>query len=101
MIVFGFDVICTACTLVWLALFCYHANFASDRVACIGYNIYDWNWFEYPVELQKYTILVIAQSQEPVYFVGFNLIRCTMEVLGKVSIFSNQQLLLLGSQSCC
>lgn len=50
------------------------------------YMIYNSNWFEYPTKLQKYAILTIARSQQPVYFTGFGLISCTSEVFGKVSI---------------
>lgn len=80
------DVVCLICALIWASIFCYFANSTTDRVAAIGEAAYDLNWFDHPVEMQKYMILIIGRSQEPAHFSGLNLIRCTLEVFGKVNI---------------
>lgn len=51
----------------------------------LGDAIYNSNWYEYPRGMAKYPILIIAQSQTPIYFFGYGLFRCTLEVYGRVS----------------
>lgn len=84
MVAFVFDVICVICYLIWSSLFCYHGNLAADRVSSVGSSAYNSNWFHLPVEMQKFMTLIIARSQNPVYFTGLGLIDCTMEVFEKV-----------------
>lgn len=82
-----FQVICVLTSVLWPLIYCYFATIATNRISMIGYSAYDTNWFEYPPKLQKYMILIIARSQETIYFTGFNLVYCTLEVFAKVSIF--------------
>lgn len=51
---------------------------AIDCMANIQNVIYNLNWYESPMELQKNSILIMAQSQRKFYFTGFNLMRCTL-----------------------
>lgn len=80
-----FDVSCMLCALFWPIFLCHFATHTTDRVSSIGDVVYSSNWFEYPAELQKYTILTISRSQQPIYFTGLGLVNCTLEVFGKVS----------------
>lgn len=68
----------------WPFLFCNYANIATDRIDEIGLLTYTTDWFNYPLDLQKYMILIIARSQLPTQFTGLNLIYCNKEVFGKV-----------------
>lgn len=86
--VFAMDVLCVVCSLMWPFLFCYFANLATDCVAAIGYVAYSLNWFEHPVEMQKYLLLIVARSHERVHFTGLHLIECSIEVFGKVRQFT-------------
>lgn len=83
--VFGMDVLCLVCSLMWSFLFCYFANLATDHVSAIGDVAYCLNWFDHPVEMQKYLILIVARSHDRIYFTGLDLIPCTIEVFGKVT----------------
>lgn len=83
---FIYSVVCIACSLIWPYIFCYFASLTTDRVSAIGNIAYDVNWFDFPPKLQKYLILIINRSQEQVQFTGLNLIGCSLEVFGKVSI---------------
>lgn len=79
-----------ACSLIWPSLFCYYADVATTRLSSIAYYAYETTWNDYPLELQKYMILIIARSQEPVYYTGFNFVNCTLQALGKVfQLFSS------------
>lgn len=82
------DVLVLFCGLLWPYLFCYFANLTTDRVLAIGDDVYNLNWLEYPVQMQKCLILIIARSHEPIQFTGLQMIECSMEMFGKVSYIS-------------
>lgn len=75
---------------MWPSLYCYHATKVTARVSLMGDTIYDLDWFEYPIKLQKLIVLTIARSQKPGKFSGLDLIDCTLEALTKVSNISFQ-----------
>lgn len=81
-----FQIVCITASLMWPYLYCYYATFACDRVASIGDTVYNSNWYKQSVEMQRRNILIIAYSQQPVHFTGFNLFPCTLEIFGHVSI---------------
>lgn len=83
---FLLNIICMICSLAWSYLLCKFATLATEYIASLGDFAYNSNWYDYPPQLQKYMVLVIARSQEPIYFSGFSLVRCTLEVFGKVWI---------------
>lgn len=82
--IFATDVISIICSLIWPSFFCYFANSATDRVSSVGNTVYGLSWFDQPVQMQKYVILMVARSQERVQFSGLGLISCSMEAFGKV-----------------
>lgn len=65
-------------------MFCYFANIATEYIETIGDITYDSNWFNHPVEMQKYFIMIISRSHKPTHFTGLHLIPCSLEELGKV-----------------
>lgn len=77
--------ICTmASSLIWPYLFSYFASSTTHRMTLIGNTVFDSNWFDYPSELQKYMILIIARSQYPSQFTGLGLYDCTLKEFGNV-----------------
>lgn len=78
----------------WTFLFCNYATIATENVDEIGFRTYASDWFNYPLYVQKYIILIIARSQEPIQFTGFNLIYCNREMFGKVFILQLNQLII-------
>lgn len=80
----AYNVVCLIGSLIWPFLYCYFATFASDRVAALSQTVFNTNWFDWPPEIQKYFILVIARSQKQFEFTGLGLLGCSLEVLGKV-----------------
>lgn len=77
---------CLLCALFWPALICYFGTFATDRIDSVGDIAYDTNWYNFPTESRKHVMLIIVRSQEPVYFMGYGVVRATLEVFGKVII---------------
>lgn len=100
-------IIFVICALIWCTLFCYFGDMASDRLSSIGFAAYSANWYDYPVEWQKFFILMILRTRKPAYFDGLNLINCNLEVLGKVKTeftfvtkYFNLQLLRFTMYAC-
>lgn len=75
---------CIGTSLIWPYIVCYFANITTHRMALIGETIFNSNWFDYPPELQKYTILIIARSHYPSKFKCYGLFNCTLEAFGNV-----------------
>lgn len=82
----AFHLLCLSTSMFWPYLFAFYATYITNRITFIGYSVYSTNWYDYPLDLQKYLILIIIRSQESVNFHGLNLIYCTMEVFGKVGV---------------
>lgn len=55
-----------------LLFFCKSATFIAARMTSLGDNVYDSNLYEYPVELRKYTTVMMIRCQKPVHFTGLN-----------------------------
>lgn len=87
-----YHLICLFSSMCWPFLFCYYATLAIARISFMGDVAYNSNWVNYPPEFQKYIILIIARSQESIYFKGFGLIPCTLEIFGKVRSLFNVEL---------
>lgn len=84
-----YHVICVFSSMCWPFFFCYYATLVATRISHIGDVAYDLDWFNYPPEFQKYFILIIARSHQSMYFTGFGLIVCTLEIFGNVRLPSN------------
>lgn len=64
--------------LSWTLVLCYHATFVTESTNDIGHHVYSSNWCLYPIFLRKYLILMIAKSQQPMLFSGFQIVGCTL-----------------------
>lgn len=81
----GYGIICIICASAWPFLFCYFATIATERIIAVGQTTFNLNWYDYPPELQKFIVLIVARSQKPAYFTGLGIVHCSLETLGKVS----------------
>lgn len=77
-------IISVICALIWCSSFCYFGDMASNRLSSIGLAVYAANWYDYPVQLQRFIVLMISRSGKPAYFNAFDVINCSLEVFGKV-----------------
>lgn len=48
-------------------------------------SLYECNWHELPIEMQKPLILMIQNTQKPIYFSGFEVILLKLETFCEVS----------------
>lgn len=83
----AFYTVCTACSLFWPCIYSHYSTITTDRITSIGDFAYSSNWYDYPPQVQRYLVMIIARSHVQHYFDGFGFIYCTMEVLVKVSFF--------------
>lgn len=80
-----YELLSIANVMTWPYLCCRYASFTVDRISSLGEDVYDLNWYEYPIELRKYFVMIIARSQTPIEFTGLGLIYCNLNRFGKVS----------------
>lgn len=75
--------VCVGVTNLFVHCFCGKMATQSyeDMITCL----YDSNWHELPVPLQKFLILMIGNAQRPVYYHGFGVAILNMETFSKVS----------------
>lgn len=56
-----------------LFLYCFFGKLATDSYLRIGDLVYESNWQDIPVELQKYLILMIFNMQKSLKYHGFGI----------------------------
>lgn len=64
---------------------CHAATSATFDVMDLGNAIYEGKWYEYPGDLRKNTVLLIARAQHTNYFTGLKVMHCTLEVFMRMN----------------
>lgn len=72
--------------LIWPYIFCYFADSTTECISNMQRSVYNLNWYNFPPQLQKHFILIMAQSQRPLCFTGFGFVRCKLISFGIVTI---------------
>lgn len=67
-----------------LYFYCFYGDRSFDAYAQIANYLFESNWNEQPVDLQKYFKMMIANAQRPVFYHGFRIVRLSLEVYLKV-----------------
>lgn len=75
--------ICTGLSYVFY--FCYFGRQSTESYAQMGHCVYDIAWYSLPIELQKFIVLFIENSQIPLYYRGLNIITLDLETFNRVS----------------
>lgn len=80
-----YNILCCCVGFSYTFLFCYYATKTSDSLIEIANFIYNnTDWYKYPNDLKKYSILIMARAQCIFYFTGFKIVRCTLQNFMKV-----------------
>lgn len=82
-----FHLSCIGTSLIWPYFFSNCASVTTHQMVLFGETVFNSKWFNYPPELQKYMVLVIARSQYPSQFTGLGLFECSLEAFAQVSFF--------------
>lgn len=67
-----------------LFLCCYLGKMASNSYAQMAECLYDCNWYEIPLDLQKYFIIMVANSQVPPTYSGYGVAELNLSTFRKV-----------------
>lgn len=69
-----------------LLLYCFFGKAATESHQEIADCLFESNWLDMPIELQKYLILMIANIQKPLYYHGFGVANLDLETFKRVNI---------------
>lgn len=86
---FDFDTIILIVVAVtnpsWMFLHCFLGKMVTDRYDELSNDLYQSKWYNLPVELQKYFILMLANTQKPLFFDGLGIYVLDLETFASVS----------------
>lgn len=82
LIMFGYDILC-------LFVYCYFGKLATESFLNMSDGLYQSNWFKLPVNLQKYFVPMIQNTQRPLYYHGFGIAVLNLETFTKVKHMTN------------
>lgn len=68
-----------------LLLYCYIGSLTTISFFRYGDAVYEFDWFEMPIELRKFIQLVIADAQRPLFYTGLNLVDLNLLTFVKVN----------------
>lgn len=68
-----------------LFLFCFFGKMATESYEKMSISLFECDWQNFSIDLQKYLLLMIGNSQRPLYFHGFWVITLDLETYSKVS----------------
>lgn len=68
-----------------LYFYCYFGKIASESYEQMGDCLFFSNWVELPLELQKYFIVMIGNTQRPLYYHGFGIANMKLETFSIVT----------------
>lgn len=68
-----------------LFVFCFYGKLATDSYEKMTKCVFESNWQELPVDLQKYLILMIGNAQRPLYYHGFRIAVLNLETFCTVT----------------
>lgn len=70
-----------------LFMFCLFGKLATDSYAKMSQCLYESNWLALPLDLRKFFILMIQNSQRSIFYHGFGFIILDLETFSRASVF--------------
>lgn len=70
-----------------LFLYCFFGKMASESFDQMTECLYESNWQTFPIEFQKYVLLMIGNAQRPLFYEGFGLVALNLRTFTKVGKF--------------
>lgn len=74
-----------SCSISNLFAYCYFGKLATESFEKMTECLYEYNWLDLPIELQKYFIIMIGNTQKPIYYHGFGFAILNLETFTQVS----------------
>lgn len=69
----------------WVFLHCFLGKLVTDRYDELSIHLFQSEWYNLPVDLQKYFILMIQNTQIPMEFDGLGIYVLDLEAFATVS----------------
>lgn len=69
-----------------LLLYCYLGKTVTESYSKYAECLYELNWTQLPIDLQKYLIVMIQNAQCPLFYHGFNIMTLNLVTFSNVSI---------------
>lgn len=66
-------------------LYCYLGKMASQSYEKMTYCLYESNWMELNTDLQRFFVLMIKNTQRPLFYHGYAMVNLHLETFSKVS----------------
>lgn len=76
--------------VLWLYLHCALGKFVTERYDELPDSLFDSKWYKLPNRLQKYFILLLSYTQEPLFFDGLGIYALNMGTFTTVSGIVNR-----------
>lgn len=76
--------ICASTSTGCVFLFCSIGSFTTDNFLRFADISYESLWYNFPVDLQKYLLLIIADAQRPRIFQGLGIINLNLATFTQV-----------------
>lgn len=72
-------------SVVFVSLFCELGEMISKQYDEVDQQLFECNWYKFPVEIQRMLIIFTANTQQPVRILGYGNVLCTRDTLKKVN----------------
>lgn len=73
--------------VVWeLFLFCYYGSKLSAKSFELLDALYESMWYEYPIEYQRYVMVMMMRMQRPLVLTGYDVVLCTLPTFTTVHL---------------
>lgn len=68
----------------WLYLLCYSGDNLTNRFASLAGEVYQFDWYSLPVDIQRCLLMMLIATQQNVYLRGSGGAKCTRDSYKKV-----------------
>lgn len=71
-------------TMTYLFFYCYFGKLSAESFEKMADCVYEMRWQMLPLRLQKYVVVMIENTQKPLYYHGFKIIKLQLNTFVKV-----------------
>lgn len=70
-----------------LFIYCFFGKLATESFIQMANSLFESDWLNLPIELQKYYVIIIGNAQQSLFYHGFKMVALDLETFTKVWIF--------------
>lgn len=80
--------------ILWIYFHCLLGKYVTDRFDRLPNHLFQSRWYDLPIRMQKYFILLLADAQNPLIFYGLGIYALDLETFTSVSRGETEEILL-------